>query len=71
MGGLDQAIVPIWIKRLRQLAALQAVLFRTGAHAGLRWGRHGFDPLKGGERQRGLVILEEERIFKGTGQTLG
>lgn len=65
MGGLGQAIVPIWIKRLRQLAAFQAVLFRTGAHAGLRRGRHGFDPLRGGKRQGEWVILEkEEKIFK-------
>lgn len=46
VGGLEQAIVPIWIQRLRQLAAFQAVLFRAGAHARLRGGRHGFDPLK-------------------------
>lgn len=65
VGGLDQAIVPIWIKRLRQLAAFQAVLFRTGAHAGLRRGRHRFDPLRGRKRQSGLVSLEkEELVFK-------
>lgn len=33
VGGLDQAIVPVWVQGLRQLTAFQAVLFRTRAHA--------------------------------------
>lgn len=71
MGGLEQAIVPIWIKRLRQLAAFQTVLFWTGAHAGLRGGRHRFDPLRGGKPRSASVIVEkEQKLFK-AGEKIG
>lgn len=33
VGGLDQAIVPIWVQGLCQLTAFQVVLFRARAHA--------------------------------------
>lgn len=51
VGGLNQAVVPIGVQRLGQLAALHAVLFGARTRTSLYWGRHCLNPLWGGEEK--------------------
>lgn len=57
VGGLNQAVVPIGVQRLGQLAALHAVLFGARTRTSLYWGRHCLNPLD--ERAVGLEDLDD------------